>query len=196
MQSYLQYRRLAKQVNTHVEKKQNETGPNDGNAISHSPATNLSLLTDFGTGQADTTEEGRLEAQPTEGLLVYGHLPLTLDDDLEHISNSQTLQLTGTHLGIALTGVDVRSRTTIEDQTLGNVFVVGFDGPQDPENPHNWPIFKRIIVTMNVGLITWVVGLASAIDSAVLPQAAAAVGVSQVTESLATALVCYHKSSQ
>lgn len=41
---------------------------------------------------------------------------------------------------------------------------------------------------MNVGAIAWIVGFSSSVDSGALQQAAAEFGVSEVTESLATAL--------
>lgn len=69
------------------------------------------------------------------------------------------------------------------------MFVVGYEGNSDPLKPHNWPFWKRVLLTANVGLIALVVGLAAAIDSAALRQASADFGGSDVAETLATGLV-------
>ncbi|TDZ17026.1 putative efflux pump kojT [Colletotrichum orbiculare MAFF 240422] len=93
----------------------------------------------------------------------------------------------GTALGRVLTGVHVRDRTTDEGHG-GRVFVVGWAGPDDPLDPHNWPVAKRIGVTLQISVIALFVGAASGIDATILPQAAAEFGVSEVAESLATGL--------
>ncbi|KAI4219997.1 MAG: hypothetical protein LQ349_008200 [Xanthoria aureola] len=99
----------------------------------------------------------------------------------------------GTNLGTALTGINVRDRTTQEgrsDPTVhGNkVFVVGYEGDRDPLNPHNWSHSTRIWATVNIAFIGWIVGFASSVDSAALVQASEDFGVSEVVESLATGL--------
>nr|KAK5438411.1 hypothetical protein LTR18_008933 [Exophiala xenobiotica] len=102
---------------------------------------------------------------------------------------ASTRSTIGASLGRMLTGVEVRTRKTNEggpDQR--KVFVVGYQGPDDPLNPHNWSITKRTCTTMLVALIGLIVGVASSIDSAAVQQARQEFGVSEVTESLATAL--------
>lgn len=95
----------------------------------------------------------------------------------------------GATLGLTLTGVQVRTRNSNEGgPDRGKVFVVGYQGPDDPLNPHNWSMTKRIAITLLVASIGLIVGFASSIDSAAIPQASADLGVSEVTESLATAL--------
>jgi MFS family permease len=66
--------------------------------------------------------------------------------------------------------------------------IVSFDGPDDPENPHNWSGLKKARVMGIISLVAFIVGFGSSIDSGVLPQASRHFGVSSVTESLATAL--------
>ena len=114
------------------------------------------------------------------------------EDDLElsenvrnTLSRTTTQQSTGTALGKVLTGIDVRRRTTNEGGD-GNVFVVGYEGEDDPNDPHNWSLWVRIRCTLIIASIGLVVGLASAIDSPAIPEAAKEFGVSEVTESLAT----------
>lgn len=72
--------------------------------------------------------------------------------------------------------------------SIGTI-IVDFAGPSDPANPRNWSITKRVLLTMNLGLIALLVGFAGAIDSTVMFEAAKELGVSEVTESLATGLV-------
>ncbi|KAF6828311.1 MFS transporter [Colletotrichum plurivorum] len=93
----------------------------------------------------------------------------------------------GTALGHVLTGVHVRDRTSREGRG-GRVFVVGWEGPEDPLDPHNWPVAKRIGVTLQISVLAVFVGAASGIDATVLPQAAQYFGVSETAESMATGL--------
>ncbi|KAK9359552.1 major facilitator superfamily domain-containing protein [Lipomyces starkeyi] len=68
------------------------------------------------------------------------------------------------------------------------IFIVGWDRPDDPANPRNFSIGRKIMTTLIVGAIALVVGAASATDAAVLPQAAEEFHVSDVAESLATGI--------
>ncbi|KAJ9615033.1 hypothetical protein H2200_001107 [Cladophialophora chaetospira] len=63
------------------------------------------------------------------------------------------------------------------------IFVVDWDGPEDPTNPRNWPFTKRLRVMIIVCLIGGLISVASSLDGAVLPQAAHNLGVSEVAES-------------
>ncbi|KAF3763974.1 hypothetical protein M406DRAFT_65239 [Cryphonectria parasitica EP155] len=90
-------------------------------------------------------------------------------------------------LGHSLTGVHARDRRTHEGKGE-KVFVVGWEGPDDPLNPRNWPLSRRISCTLQISLIAAGVGAASGIDATVLPQAAASLGVSEVAESLDTGM--------
>ncbi|EXJ77977.1 hypothetical protein A1O3_09136 [Capronia epimyces CBS 606.96] len=65
------------------------------------------------------------------------------------------------------------------------VLVVDWDGPDDPLNPRNWPFRRRFWSTLIISGIAFMVGAAAPIDSAVLPQAAKDLGVSEVVETLA-----------
>lgn len=90
-------------------------------------------------------------------------------------------------LGHSLTGVHARDRLTHEGKGE-KVFVVGWEGPDDPLNPRNWTYARRVSCTLQISLIAAAVGAASGIDATVLPQAASSLGVSEVAESLATGL--------
>jgi hypothetical protein len=111
-------------------------------------------------------------------------LGLNAHPTLSRLSTQQSLR---TRLGTVLTGIEVRRRTTKEGGD-GNVFVVGYEGDDDPNNPHNWSLVTRIRCTIIIAMIGCVVGFASAIDSAAIPQAAEEFGVSEIVETLATGL--------
>ena len=108
------------------------------------------------------------------------------DQDLrQYLTRMSTQRSTGSHLGRAMTGVQIRKRSTKEGGE-GDVFIVGYHNDKDPLNPHNWGYGVRIWITFLVASIGFVVGFASSVDSMALPQAAAEFGVSEVAESLAT----------
>ena len=135
---------------------------------------------------------------------------------VEDLCRMSTVKNIGTPLEPTLTGIDVRYRTTKEGGGGGGggdggqkVFVVGFHGEKDQMNPHNWSFLTRVGATygpcptdpsaapsrltihrysINIAFIGWIVGFASSVDSAVVNLAAADFAVSDVTESLATAL--------
>lgn len=66
--------------------------------------------------------------------------------------------------------------------------IVEFDGPDDQDNPQNWPASKKAIVTIFLSAIGFVVGFGSSIDTPVIPQASEHFHISDVSESLATSL--------
>jgi hypothetical protein len=68
-----------------------------------------------------------------------------------HVERIQTLdaqRTRGSMLGRAMTGVSVRKPTTKEGGGSDEIFVVGFEGEEDPMNPHNWPFTKRLVKHM------------------------------------------------
>lgn len=91
-------------------------------------------------------------------------------------------------LGRALTGVLARHRTVPEGSDP-RVFVVGWEGKNDPMNPKNSSTALKVVATVIVSAIAFVVTAASAIDTAILPQASAEFGVSGVVESIATGIL-------
>lgn len=111
------------------------------------------------------------------------------DADFNDLCVVHTHSTTGTTLGRAITGIEIRQRTTREGgPELGKVFVVSWESEKDPINPYNWGFSRRILCTFIISLIGGVVGFASAIDSAIIPQAAAEFGVDEIIEALATGL--------
>jgi multidrug resistance protein len=120
------------------------------------------------------------------------------------LATIHTSQSFGTRMGHAMTGIEVRElskemtrrRTRASGRTNTNekaperekVFVVGYESESDILNPHNWSYGTRILATIMIAWIGFIVGFASSVDSAALAQAAEEFGVSKVTESLATGL--------
>ncbi|KAL6354967.1 hypothetical protein LRP88_12325 [Fusarium phalaenopsidis] len=93
----------------------------------------------------------------------------------------------GMALARSMAGIHLRDVSTYRGLS-GPIFIVSWDGPDDPLNPRNWSVIKRVMVTLQVGLISTAVGAASGIDATALPQAAKEFGVSDVVESLATGI--------
>jgi hypothetical protein len=113
----------------------------------------------------------------------------TLSTTTTRDTHDNSLSKVGTRLGIAMTGVDVRSRTTNEGgHKKGKVFIVGYAGEKDPLNPHNWSKTRRMMITVIVASIGLIVGFASSVDSAVLQQARQEFHAGEVAEALATGL--------
>ena len=69
-----------------------------------------------------------------------------------------------------------------------DVLVVEWDTDDDPMNPRNWSNVHRYKAVLVISAIAFIVGAAAPIDSAVLPQAAADLNVSEVTETLAVGI--------
>lgn len=109
---------------------------------------------------------------------------------LATVSTHRTQTSTGAAMGQALTGVDMHTPHTNErgHDTGGHVFVVGYQGLDDPLNPHNWSTPRRMCYTLLIALIGMIVGFASSVDSPATPHAAEEFHVSEVTESLATSM--------
>lgn len=93
----------------------------------------------------------------------------------------------GVALGQVLTGIQVKPHKDDKGED-SKVFVVKWEGPDDPLDPHNWSVGRRIGVTLQISVIALFVGAASGIDATVLPQASKSLGVSEVAESLATGM--------
>lgn len=60
-------------------------------------------------------------------------------------------------------GVQVPIETASGTATDQSNDLVEFDGPDDPENPLNWPKRRKWVITMAMGAMTFVVTIASSI---------------------------------
>jgi len=105
----------------------------------------------------------------------------------EKVAGAGTLQSPGKSNNsdpiLRIAGITLR-----EDNNAKTYYQVDWTGPGDPLNPKQWSTLHRIGATLLVCVVAFVATLASAIDAAVLTRAAADFGVSEVAESLATAL--------
>lgn len=90
---------------------------------------------------------------------------------------------------VTFPGIEVRNASEVcesfDEETL---FIVGFEGVDDQLNPKNWSIGRKWVTLGIVGTTGMLVGWASSIDSTVIEQGQEAFGVSEIAESLATAL--------
>jgi hypothetical protein len=66
--------------------------------------------------------------------------------------------------------------------------LIEWDGPEDPENPMNWPAKKKWIVTVTLGLMTFCVTFASSVFSNATVPVAELYGVSTEVTTLGTSL--------
>lgn len=163
MQSYLQYRTLCQRLEAKLERAK-ARGSNE-------------VSTDN-----DDLAEHYLQRPPSTPDSNNTHTTS------QHLTTSETLHQTGTNLAAVLSGVDFRNAGE-STAHFSKAFVVKFDSHKDPMNPQNWSLTKRALCILNIGVLTLIVGSAASIDSAVIPQAAAEFGVSEIVEALATALV-------
>ncbi|KAJ4336123.1 hypothetical protein N0V95_008702 [Ascochyta clinopodiicola] len=210
MQSVLQYRRFRQQVEEqysrhaeHNEKSAIGEGASQPGRVSSSTSTNSSTPR---SGQSldlervDTEKDAAFPeaAAPSVGASQHtpeaeagqeAHLPHPSHEASRTLSRIATARSIGTRLGVAFTGIAVRDRRTNEGgPDAGKVFVVAFEGENDPSKPQNWSYTKRICATAMIALIGFVVGVASSIDSPATSRAAQEFGVSDVVEVLATGL--------
>lgn len=180
MQSILQYRRLGvaahAQLDRDAEKASNSSSqqqqPNVSSGTSEEEKVN-------GTQSPRSLQDLRTTDGVLGGASPSGNIQRSHTNSTAHSRNPEGDEEA---LGPVLTGIDVRNRTG----DGGQVFVVGWAGANDPLMPHNWPLSRRVGVTLQISVIGLFLTGASGIDAAVLPQAAEDLGVSHVAESLAT----------
>ncbi|KAJ5668088.1 uncharacterized protein N7477_006658 [Penicillium maclennaniae] len=92
-----------------------------------------------------------------------------------------------TALAYSIAGIDVKKQSESTDQPA-HLFIFGWDGPHDPENPLNYSFASRLTATLLVSALGFIVGAASSINSGVLTQNIEAFHVSEVVGSLVTGL--------
>jgi MFS family permease len=108
-----------------------------------------------------------------------GRTSLNTPQDFSSGRNTETLQTTcsATYQYAIMTGVSVQYAHD------GEVFYqVDWESEADPESPRNWSVRKRIGTTLLLDAVAMVVTVASAIESAVGPQAAEDFGASALLQ--------------
>jgi hypothetical protein len=164
MQSFLQYRNIRLAARKQVEQDHEKAQPPPNNILTVPAPTALPL-----TSADDCFSKFELPNPIRQTTTA---------------TTTKTQHSIGTTLGHALKGIHVRDRTTNEGKG-GKVFVVGWEGQDDPRNPRNWGLAYRIWSTLVVASIAFIVGIGSSADTSILPQAAEGFGVSGVVESMA-----------
>lgn len=205
MQSFLQYRRFRTTVAAQLERDRAKAqllgdlhrSQFQEDQIPSSAASDSSKSSDPEKGGNGGRLPHRVDPRTNEAREEAEAAPEEDDDDDDAdnelaqqrttLSRATTVQSARHALGRTITGVAIRKRTTHEGGD-GDVFVVGFEHDRDPNDPHCWPLSKRIPATLLVASIGCVVGLASAIDSSAVAYASKEFHVSEVVESMATGL--------
>ena len=67
-------------------------------------------------------------------------------------------------------------------------YIVEFEGPNDPLNPLNWPLHRKIVATVLLSVTTFAVTFASSIFSSAIRDVAHEFGVSTEVATLGTSL--------
>ncbi|KAI9743525.1 MAG: hypothetical protein M1818_002839 [Claussenomyces sp. TS43310] len=178
MQSLLQYRKIGLAVQKQLSRDTEKAAAY--NALAEASASsNASLSALQGDPVSRIVKSD--DCEPSED---HDH---AASDGMNHLMTARTQVSTNTMLGHALNGIHVRDRTTREGKG-SKVFVVDWEDENDPMNPRNYSKLVRLGTTLIVAAIAFVVGAASSIDTAIMPQASAEFGVSLVVESLATGM--------
>jgi hypothetical protein len=172
MQSYLQYRRLGDSVraqldHAYAQRNANSTVKRDSTPSPSSGSASINSTDDDNQISGDNDAAARSNSEPLE--------------------KSKTQRSEKTALAHSLAGVDIQKQLASTNQPA-DLFIVGWDGKDDPQNPKNYSFSSRLIATLLVSALAWVVGAASSINSGVLPQNTAAFGVSDVVGSLVTGI--------
>ncbi|KAI1870426.1 uncharacterized protein JN550_005354 [Neoarthrinium moseri] len=201
MQSFLQSRRIGLAVQAQIERDRERAAlitHNSGVREHGAQVSNGQQAADPEFSEKIESPEAPPESQVRDDIDIELQRQVTSstsasDDSSESYTAAHRVQTAATQytaraaLGHSLTGVLARDRRTHEGKGE-KVFVVGWEGPDDPLNPRNWSIAKRAGCTLQISLIAAAVGCASGIDATILPQAAADLGVSDVAESLDTGM--------
>ncbi|KAI4160341.1 MAG: hypothetical protein LQ342_005837 [Letrouitia transgressa] len=179
MQSYLQYRHFGAELHALQERskeqfhRQHSCNLQDRVSLHKALTSGQSLYAALG-------DQFYLPAPSSMGQLRYL-------EQKQSPNNSDTTQLdAGGGFGPNLDGVEVRDGTTKEGGN-NQVFVVHF-AHDDPNSPQNWSVIRRILCVLQVAMIGFLTLTSSSINAAVTPQAADALHVSDVVESLAIAM--------
>lgn len=212
MQSFRQYRQLGERVKRQLDQDSQklaalqESGNTGLSPTPHTLAARHDAGYDPEMGEESPPSTERYEEEESEPIKArdctptdepseekeeyeqHGEEPAPLGMSLSRAS-TRSQRTIGTRLGLTLTGINVRSRTTKEGGDRDQqVFVVDYQGPDDPCNPHNWSRWTRAGATVLVAFIGAVVGIASSIDSEILRNASQEFHVSEIVESMATGL--------
>lgn len=185
MQSYLQYRRLGNAVRKQLADfplQQHQKGVNDKEAENVIASANANA----GEKQTESTPSDSEASTAAENASVNSD-QIEEDNDIpshDALGKSHTRNSEKTAIAYHLPGIEVRSHVDDSSDRPKRVFVVGWDGVNDPQHPRNYSVARRLTATLIVSALGFIVGAASSINSGVLPQNNAAFGISDVVGSL------------
>lgn len=190
MFSYLQYRRIGQAVQRQIDRDQEKARALSSYTQQYGLRSDVSKESDDKPlEQAETPTNGSpsleneiVQAEDEDSYPIEEHA-----NELAKIPTHRTHYSERTALGYSMTGIDARMRATNESE-VGHVFVVDWEGPDDPMKPGNFSHGLRLWATVVVSFVAVAGTAASSIDAAVLPQYAEYWGVSEVAGSLATAM--------
>jgi len=165
MQSILAYRRFGRRVKDQYERDKEKAAAlgHQVHQTSTSSSTSSSVTaasTPLSNDNTDTrdAEKAAKPYDAASGLLITDgtasnplaqSAPSSLErpGTLNRADTVKTQHSIGINLGTALTGINVRDRTTREGGGKGRVFVVGYEGENDSMDPHNWSFTTRWAAT-------------------------------------------------
>ncbi|OLN96773.1 putative transporter C794.04c-like protein 2 [Colletotrichum chlorophyti] len=172
MQSYLQYRRIGRVVERKV---QHQSG-----------GTALSTTSPSGYDSGATASTPRSQNRGTAPGESGNH---DLEKRLPDSAGPTSLTANNDSPSADPIQFSVKESDAVNREgKVGDIEVVTWDGPDDPEKPRNWTLSKRLACTIQISIIATALACAAGIDAAVLPQAAEDFGVSHVAESLSTGM--------
>ncbi|KAJ6114604.1 hypothetical protein N7486_000382 [Penicillium sp. IBT 16267x] len=194
MQSYLQYRRLGNAVRKQLadfplQQQQHKGTPfvNDKEAedvIANANGNTNDKQTEPSTPASDSDTSTAAENASANSDQIEQDIPASHDS----LGKSRTRNSEKTTIAYSLPGIEVRSHVDDSSDRPSRVFVVGWDGINDPQHPRNYSLARRVTATVIVSALGFIVGAASSINSGVLPQNNAAFGISDVVGSLVDGL--------
>ena len=147
MQSYLQYHRFNKHVSAQYERDQEKAlalkQHSDCTITSKPRQEDDNDTRDLEKAEGSIADDGSQPethsiTSPPQSELQTPTLDRQSDYSMSRVQTAVTRQSHGTNIGRALTGIEVRHRTTREGGNKSKVFVVGYEGEYDELNPHNW----------------------------------------------------------
>ena len=192
MQSLLQYRRIKhavlQQVKHDPERILARPIMRTRTPLNGPPSPNTSRPQNEPPGYDNPQQRSNAAARDNSMNTRPGTYSVNNGETLGGSRATQTCHSSRAALGYATEGITIRARTD-HNGKASTVFVVGWESPMDPLNPRNHSHGRRILTTVLVAAIAWVVGLASSIDVAVVPQASSEFGVSHVVESMTTGMI-------
>lgn len=153
MQSLRQSRHLLSAVKAQVERDQDRARLRTLDAEDSEPATATAATSDENADPEKTAHDAEprsrrpsAESIPRPSLSSSSSNNSETSDQVsntaQRVPTAATQYTARAALGHSLTGVHARDRRTHEGKG-SKVFVVGWEGPDDPLNPRNWTVSKK-----------------------------------------------------